>query len=133
MIFVFLAQGVLDPSVIPTASGWSAFGLVGMLLYWLCFYHLPNKDKQLKDVIDENNVRADRQVTDHNNRSDKRVEEFSALVKLAMISEEKQRTDFKQSLDKVITHCQGENQKSREDWSSQLDVKMNRYFKELGS
>lgn len=33
-------------------AGWVGAGLLGAVLAWLCFFHLPAKDKQLKELID---------------------------------------------------------------------------------
>lgn len=35
------------------ASGWTSFGIAGMVLAWLLLVHLPAKDKQIKELIDK--------------------------------------------------------------------------------
>jgi hypothetical protein len=35
-----------------SGSGWVGAGLLGAVLSWLMFIHLPAKDKQLKEIID---------------------------------------------------------------------------------
>lgn len=40
----------MDP-VTTIASGWVGTGLLGGILAWLLFVHLPNKDKQLEKIM----------------------------------------------------------------------------------
>lgn len=51
-----LAQHVVEP-VPGGAAGWVGAGMLGMVLSWLFFVHLPGKDKQLLAVIEANSVR----------------------------------------------------------------------------
>lgn len=48
-----LAQSITDP--ISGNTGWVGAGLLGGVLGWLLFVHLPNKDKQIKDLVAEHN------------------------------------------------------------------------------
>ncbi len=48
MIFAILAQ--TDP--ISGGAGWVGAGLLGLVLGWLLLKHLPDKDKQIKDLLD---------------------------------------------------------------------------------
>ena len=47
---VLFAQNVADP--ISGGAGWVGAGLLGLVLGWLLLWHLPQKDKQLKEIID---------------------------------------------------------------------------------
>ena len=38
---------------IPGAAGWAGTGLLGAVLAWLCFIHLPAKDKQIKEMLEK--------------------------------------------------------------------------------
>lgn len=40
------------PDPISGGAGWVGAGLLGAVLGWLLFFHLPSKDKQLKEFID---------------------------------------------------------------------------------
>lgn len=46
----FILSQSNDP--ISGGAGWVGAGLLGSVLVWIFFFHLPAKDKQLKDLID---------------------------------------------------------------------------------
>lgn len=48
MNWMLIAQQV-DP--LSGGAGWLGAGLLGAVLAWLCFVHLPAKDKQLKEMM----------------------------------------------------------------------------------
>ncbi len=35
------------------SPGWTTVGLLGSMMYWLLFHHLPGKDRQLLNLISE--------------------------------------------------------------------------------
>lgn len=45
-----------------SASGWAGAGLLGLVLAWLLFKHLPEKDKQIKDLINDKDQHIERMV-----------------------------------------------------------------------
>lgn len=45
-------EGAQDNLDALAGSGWAGAGLLGLVLCWLLFVHLPNKDKQLQQIID---------------------------------------------------------------------------------
>lgn len=47
--FILLAQSS-DP--ISGGAGWIGAGLLGLVLSWVFFWHLPAKDKQVKEIIE---------------------------------------------------------------------------------
>ena len=51
---LILAQSVADP--ISGSAGFVGTGLLGAVLGWLLFFHLPAKDKQMKEFITEANT-----------------------------------------------------------------------------
>ncbi len=53
----FLAEGVLDP--LAGGAGWVGTGLLGSVLAWLLFVHLPAKDKQLKEFMEAKDKAVD--------------------------------------------------------------------------
>lgn len=79
------AQPDLNPIV--GGSGWVGAGLLGLLLGWLLMVHLPNKDKQLKDMIDinarENKELLDQQVKERETERESRhriANQFQAMI-----------------------------------------------------
>jgi hypothetical protein len=52
LILLFAADG-LDAL---GGSGWVGAGLLGSVLLWIFFKHLPDKDKQMKHLIDDHNA-----------------------------------------------------------------------------
>jgi len=46
---------------IGSGAGWVGVGLLGPVLWWLCYQHLPAKDKQLLDLMDRHSAEMDRQ------------------------------------------------------------------------
>jgi len=73
------ATSAATDTLIPGVSGWVGAGLLGLVLSWLLFVHLPNKDKQLKEFVDAKD----------------------ALVRDLTVK-------FKEALDIVISHCDEE-------------------------
>lgn len=43
-------------------GGWASFGITGMILGWLLLRHLPDKDRQMKDLIQAFMDRDDRRA-----------------------------------------------------------------------
>jgi len=93
MWLLVLAQ-VTDP--ISGGAGWVGAGLLGLVLGWLLLIHIPNKDKQITNLI-----------TEFGNNS------------------KEERKDFKEALDLVVQHCERETIKVNEGTSkvhSQLQL-----------
>lgn len=42
---------IAEAETIAGGAGWVGAGLLGGVLYWLLFHHLPSKDKQLMDLV----------------------------------------------------------------------------------
>jgi hypothetical protein len=49
---IVLAAETTATDVIAGSAGWVGTGLLGSVLAWLLWVHLPAKDKQIKDIID---------------------------------------------------------------------------------
>lgn len=80
----------VDPSQAWTAilsGSVSASGILGAVLWWLFYTHLPSKDKQTKELVDAHSVRCDQLVKDYKECS------------------RDERQTFSTALDKVLTHC----------------------------
>ena len=91
MIWILLAQ--VEPLAGSGVSGWAGAGILGLVLSWLLFVHLPSKDKQLKDLIDTYNTRADTVM-----------DKFTTSLTNA-------ETEFNSALKLVVEHCEKENEK----------------------
>lgn len=66
-------------------AGWIGAGLLGLVLFWLLVIHLPNKDKQIKELLEG---------------KDKQISEIIAAFR----SESKEgRTEFKEALSVIQT------------------------------
>lgn len=101
MVWTLLAQSPVTD--IPAISGWGAFGLSGAILFWLLYKHLPDKDKQMKELIDA----AAKAQVDLQDRHDKRSADQLAAFNLHA---REVREDYKQSLSQVLAHCEVELQ-----------------------
>ena len=93
MIWIILAQ--VEPLGGSGLSGWAGAGTLGLVLSWLLFVHLPAKDKQLRDLMDTYNTRAD-----------------ASLDKFTVALENAEKT-FNDSLNKIVEHCEKESEKLR--------------------
>ena len=51
---VLLAADLADP--VTGGAGWAGAGLLGLVLAWLLFKHLPDKDKQLSGLMDRHDA-----------------------------------------------------------------------------
>lgn len=45
------AQGGEVAATSSAVAGWTTFGLAGLILAWLFFKHLPDKDKQIRELL----------------------------------------------------------------------------------
>jgi hypothetical protein len=86
------------------AEGWTGAGLLGLVLAWLLFWHLPGKDKQLEKLIADKDALV-KAITD----------EHEAALALAL---EAYRTELKaervicESRDAALIKTMGENNKA---------------------
>lgn len=119
-----LAQTGADPT---SAAAWASGGaatLLGLILFWLAYYHLPAKDKQLVEFVQA----KDKHITEVVNTFDNRVAAKDAsilkLVDTTIVNCNEQRADFAASLDKVVNHCAEENAKARDLWQRSIEPKI---------
>lgn len=100
---VTAALGQLDGGPVSGAwSGWSAFGLAGLILAWLFFRHLPDKDKQLKDKDDSHLIQV-KELTKIF------TDQLKDLVAGHQAADKERRGDFQAALQTVVSHCDREN------------------------
>lgn len=60
-LLAILAQTTLPADPLSNGGGWFGAGLLGLVLAWLLFKHLPAKDQQIKDLVDDKDARLDEQ------------------------------------------------------------------------
>jgi len=96
-----LAAGEIDP--IAGASGWVGAGLLGLVLGWLLFKHLPEKDRQLETIM---------KLKD---------EQIFLVIRTHDEQDRTQQAVFQQALQKVVDHCEREMSKSSETVKAGLE------------
>jgi PAS domain S-box-containing protein len=81
---LFIAQSS-DP--LSGGAGWAGAGLLGLLLAWLLLKHLPDKDRQLSELIKDYNERVERvreyytrAMEVQSDRTDSKYKEVLALL-----------------------------------------------------
>ena len=79
---ILAQQTSAEATILAGNAGWVGTGLLGAVLSWIFFWHLPAKDKQLKELMDS---------------------------QLSYSREE--RKNFREALDKIVEHCSQENQR----------------------
>ncbi len=84
-----LAQQI-DPTSLSGGAGWVGAGLLGLVLAWLLWVHLPAKDKQIKEMIES----RDKLALD--------------MAKVASDCERERRADFREALKAVAEQTGGE-------------------------
>lgn len=98
---LLLVLADMDP--ISGGAGWVGAGLLGAVLAWLMFIHLPAKDKQVTGLIEGRNELSE----NLQNRYSASIKELQAGM--AQISKE-QREDHKQVVQMVMEHCRSETE-----------------------
>lgn len=97
---VLLAQLPATPD--PTGiAGWAGAGLLGLVLYWLAFHHLPAKDRFLKEVLDAHAAQTAALVRAHTEQSKETADAHAAAISA-------DRAAYQLSLDRVTAHCERE-------------------------
>lgn len=101
MTLVLLAEdsGV---SAIAGSSGWVGAGLLGLVLCWLLFFHLPAKDKQLAAMIGEHNLLV------------------AGLHKDCQTERTQQFTNYKATLDEIATRTTTAQRESSRELGDEL-------------
>lgn len=111
LYFLWLADAVATSSLVATASdpiaggaGWVGAGLLGAVLMWLCWKHLPDKDKFIK----EQQAAHDAQQAVKDERVE-RIINSHLVVEAAQRDvhaklEREQRAEFRATLDQMLDH-----------------------------
>jgi hypothetical protein len=98
-LLISLAQVISDP--LSGGAGWVGTGLLGSVLGWLLFIHLPKKDQQVLDLINSRDKLVEKLTADFR-------QSMTELLDKANANDKEQRTDFKESLQRVTSHCEKE-------------------------
>lgn len=123
-------------------AGWVAMagtlGLLGPVLYWLCYSHLPAKDQQIKDLVKDKDQQIkdlieskDQAIADKDAQiralievKDKALGDKDALI-LGLIKNERDAvtaiaTVHKETVREVAAHCEREVEKLSGHWQREL-------------
>jgi hypothetical protein len=101
MLAALLAQAPPTPDAISGGAGWVGAGLLGGVLSWLLFLHLPAKDKQIAGLIDSRDAMVEK-LTNSFRQAIIESEERAAAV------DKERREDYRVSLAMVVSHCEKE-------------------------
>ena len=96
-----VAQAAASPDVISGGAGWAGAGLLGLVLGWLLFVHLPAKDKQIAALIESRDAFV--RELNHNFR-----DSMQAAAMASAVQDKERRDDYKASLATVVAHCEKE-------------------------
>ena len=78
-------------------AGWVGTGLLGAVLGWLLFVHLPAKDKQFRDIVDK--------LLDRNDQQTGTMQQT-----------------FRDSLKDVVNHCESEFREMRATFEDKIEA-----------
>jgi Skp family chaperone for outer membrane proteins len=98
-VWIVFSQVTADP--LSGGAGWVGTGLLGSVLGWLLFIHLPKKDQQVLDLINSRDKLVEKLTTEFR-------QSMAELVDKVNINDREQRVSFKESLEKVTAHCEKE-------------------------
>lgn len=90
LVLSLLNAQATSVDVISGNSGWIGTGLLGAVLSWLLFVHLPNKDKQLTMLMDGKDRIAE------------------VILKQQLVNFERMETGYHNDLKIVAEHCKHE-------------------------
>lgn len=99
-------------------AGWAGAGLLGLVLAWLLFVHLPAKDKQLKEFTEGKDKHVTELTVTYENKLEVAIKAFKEESK-------EDKAEFKMALDAVLAHCEKETKELVEAFRSE----MNKLFK----
>jgi hypothetical protein len=118
-----------DSTSISGSAGWVGTGLLGSVLAWLLFVHLPSKDKQLKDMIDSKDTQFKSMVDGMMAMVQQKDGQINTLVTTFSAERDKDReirhealNKYQDALNKVQLNCLQEREQIRiaEDTRLQL-------------
>jgi uncharacterized protein YicC (UPF0701 family) len=98
-LLTVLAQIATDP--LSGSSGWVGTGMLGAIMAWLLYVHLPAKDKQILGLIESRDKLVEKLTADFRASLD-------SLLAQGSSKDKELRDDFKMSLQKITDHCEKE-------------------------
>lgn len=109
-MWLLIAQSVADP--ISGGAGWVGAGLLGAVLSWLLLKHLPEKDRQQKEMNDSHRLHTKERdatyaetIKEINAHHERVIEQIRAHHEHVL---SQSRDDFTRYLNRIIEHCQSE-------------------------
>jgi hypothetical protein len=111
MLLVLLAQ----TTPLSGAEGWTGAGLLGLVLAWLLFWHLPGKDKQLEKLIADKDTQIAKVIADKDATIKAVTDTHEAALALAL---ETYRAELKaervicETRDAALIKTMGENNRA---------------------
>lgn len=94
---IMFVVGQLDPNITSGASGWAGAGILGLVLAWLFFKHLPDKDA----LLERANTNKDAQIK-------AKDEQIEKLITSHNTREDAARLAYEQHLKQILEHCEKE-------------------------
>lgn len=82
----FILSQAQDVSALAGNAGWAGAGLLGLVLAWLLLWHLPSKDKQIKDLIDGKDAIIKSLAAEHTVALDKSRQDFKEWLQLISVN-----------------------------------------------
>jgi Skp family chaperone for outer membrane proteins len=131
-LFVLTAQVIAPPALDGiTGAGWVGTGLLGSVLAWIFFAHIPAKDKQVAE--------KDRQIIALIESRDAMVKELTATHQEAIKSLvaanqdviKSMAADFRAAVADLEKRSSEADREKRHDFNNQLQMVTNHYEKEL--
>jgi hypothetical protein len=98
---ILLAEVTAPLDALGGAPAWVGTGLLGSVLGWLLFLHLPNKDKQIAGLIESRDAAMKALAADYR-------ASLMDLTNRFIETDKERRDDYKQSLQVVVNHCEKE-------------------------
>ncbi len=96
-IGVLTAQAPMPPDPISGGAGWIGAGLLGLVLSWLLLKHLPDKDKQIRDLM-KDHLEAEKAQRAIYAEAEKDQRTVHASL------EREQRAEYRQTFDVLLDH-----------------------------
>ena len=99
-----------DPSgVLAGHAGWVGAGILGAVLAWLFFIHLPSKDKQLKELLEVADKRMASLIKDKDTQLDAALlHKWQAMQTMSNDHRDMVKalaSEFRASLETLAAHC----------------------------
>jgi single-stranded DNA-specific DHH superfamily exonuclease len=111
-VLLIVAQASAPGDILSGAPAWTGTGLLGAILAWLFFRHLPAKDKQISDLVETRDRMVRELTADHRaNIVELTASHRASLADLAtraVAQDQERRKDFREALDVVVSHCERE-------------------------